>query len=63
MSTNGQLWVVFCLEQHMKALCGMLMKSLVILGSNKHIIFSRHNIGGEGCNYKFNLVCLLMCGV
>jgi hypothetical protein len=30
------------------------MKSWVILGFNKHIVCSKHNIGGEGYNYKFN---------
>jgi len=30
------------------------MKSWAILGSNKHTVCSKHNIGGEGCNYKFN---------
>jgi hypothetical protein len=38
----------------MRTLWSMFMKSWAILGSNKHIVCSKHNIGGEGCNYKFN---------
>jgi hypothetical protein len=30
------------------------MKSWVILGFDAHIVCFRHNIGGEGCNCKFN---------
>jgi hypothetical protein len=30
------------------------MRSWAILGFDEHIICSKHNIGGKGCNYKFN---------
>jgi hypothetical protein len=30
------------------------MKSWAILGSNRHIVCSRHNTNGEGCTCKFN---------
>ncbi len=32
----------------------MFMRSWVILGFDTHIVYSKHGIGGEGCNYKFN---------
>ncbi len=53
MWANGQVKVAPRLEK-----CESLMKhvheELAILGSDKHTICSRHNVGGEGCNCKFN---------
>jgi hypothetical protein len=54
-----QMWIDgkwrLCLAQSsMKALWGMFMKTWAILGSNRHTICSKHNIGGEGCNCNFN---------
>jgi hypothetical protein len=34
------------------------MKSWAILGSNKHIVHSKHNINHEGCNCKFKYLFL-----
>jgi hypothetical protein len=36
----------------------MFMKSWAILGFDILIFFSRHNIGGMICNYKFNSLFL-----
>jgi hypothetical protein len=41
-------------QNNVRALYSMLMRSWVILGSNKHVGCSKHNINGEGCKYKFN---------
>jgi hypothetical protein len=30
------------------------MRSWAILGSNGSMVCSKHNIGGVGCNYRFN---------
>jgi hypothetical protein len=30
------------------------MRSWAILGFDQHKVSSKHNIGGKGCNYKFN---------
>ncbi len=40
----------------------MFTKSWSILEFDKHIVYSKQNIGDEGCNYKFNYL-FLMCGV
>jgi hypothetical protein len=53
MWANRQVKVVFHYN-NVKVMWSMLMKSWAILGSNEHIIWFKHNIGGEGCNYKFN---------
>ncbi len=37
-----------------RALYNMFMKSWAILGLDMPIVCSKHNIGGMGCNYKFN---------
>jgi hypothetical protein len=42
----------------MKALFNMRMRKWVILGSNKLIIFSKHNICGKGYNCKFSSLFL-----
>ncbi len=41
-------------HNNMRALCDMLMRSWAILGFYKIIFYSKHNIGGKACNYKFN---------
>jgi hypothetical protein len=44
-----------CLTQNnVRALCGMFMSNWAILGFNKPIVCSMHNINSEGCNYMFN---------
>ncbi len=45
----------------------MLMKSWAILGFDKPIIYSKHNICGKGCNYRFSSLfldvwCMSKCG-
>jgi len=50
-----------------KALCGMFIKSWVILGFNRPIVCYKHNITGVGCNYMFNNLfvgvwCVTKCG-
>ncbi len=44
----------YCAQNSVRALYNMLMKVWVILGSNKHVGCSKHNINGEGYKYKFN---------
>jgi hypothetical protein len=50
---DGQIQIVLHPKQH-ETLYNMLMRSWVILGSNSHIVCSKQNISGEGCNYKFS---------
>ncbi len=52
----GQMdkWKLCLAQNKVKALWGMFMRSWAILGSNRHTIYSRHNIGDEGWNCKFN---------
>lgn len=52
----GQMdkWRLCFSHNNVKALWGMLIKSWAILGFDEHIICFKHNIGCEGCNYKFN---------
>jgi hypothetical protein len=52
----GQMdkWRLCFTHNNVKTLWDMLMKSWATLGSNEHTICSKHKIGGEGCNYKFN---------
>ncbi len=46
----------------MRALYGMFMKNWAILGFDKPIVYSRYNIGGVGCNYRFrNLFLGMWC--
>jgi hypothetical protein len=67
MGVDGWMNVGQCfVENNMKALYGMLMKSLVILGINGLIACFEHNIGGEGDNYMFNIFffnvwCVIDC--
>jgi hypothetical protein len=38
------------------------MRGWAILGLNKHITCSKHNIGGKGCDYNFsNLFISVWC--
>jgi hypothetical protein len=39
------------------------MKNWAIMGSDEHTICSKPNIGGEGCNSKFNNLFLGVCCV
>jgi len=47
-------WRLCFTHNNLGALWSMLMKSWAILGSNKHTVCFRHNIGGEGSNCKFS---------
>jgi hypothetical protein len=49
-------------QSNTRALYGMFMRSCAILGFDRPIVCSRHNIGGMGCNYGFNNL-FSMCGV
>jgi hypothetical protein len=54
-------------HNNMKAFFNMFMKSWAILGFDKPIIYSKHNICGKGCNYRFNSLfldvwCMSKCG-
>ncbi len=53
MWANGQVKVVLCLEQ-----CEILVRhaheELGHLGSNRHIVHSKHNTSCERCSCKFN---------
>jgi len=46
-----------------RALYDMFMKSWAILGSDGPIVCSMHNIGGVGCNYRFNNLFFDVWGV
>jgi hypothetical protein len=41
-------------QNNVRASYNLFMRNWVILGSNKHVGCSKHNISGEGCKYKLN---------
>jgi hypothetical protein len=47
-------------HDNVKALCGMLMKSWAILAFDRLIVYSKHNASGDGCNYRFNNLLLVL---
>jgi hypothetical protein len=58
MGVDGWMNVGQCfVENNVKAFYGMLMKNWVILGISGLITCFKHNIGGEGYNYMFNILC------
>jgi hypothetical protein len=55
-------WRLCLAQNNVRALWSMFMTSWTILGSNRHTIYFRHNIGGKECNCKFgNLFISLWC--
>jgi hypothetical protein len=54
---DGWIWIVPRLEQ-CEGLVWHVHEELGHFVSNAHIVCSKHNIGGEGCNYKFRSLFL-----